>query len=203
MTLVDTPSARHMPEIHRWRVAGLLLAAGAGRRYGQPKALAHDGAWLRHAVEALRDGGCAPLRVVIGARADEVIKLLPDSGMAVVAEDWETGMAASLRAGLKALGQLREPRPDAALVHLVDLPDVTAAVVRRVAAFAAADAVARACYHGRPGHPVLLGRSHWDAVAQAARGDRGASGWLVGRADLRLAECGDLAHGVDVDTAPA
>jgi hypothetical protein len=37
-------------------VAGLLLAAGAGRRYGMPKALVDGGAWVRRAVATLTDG---------------------------------------------------------------------------------------------------------------------------------------------------
>ena len=73
--------------------------------------------------------------------------------------------AASLRAGLGALAG----RADAAVVTLVDLPDVRADVVRRVSTAAPARAtLARATYEGRPGHPVLLGRDHWAGVT----GDR-------------------------------
>ena len=176
-----------------------MLAAGTGRRYGMPKALAHDGLWLRRALDALYDGGCDPVRVVVGARAEEVTRLLPRPELAVVAADWHTGIAASLRAGLSTLAQL-SPELSAALVHLVDLPDVGAAVVRRIAAAANPDALARASYHGRPGHPVLLGRAHWAAVSQSVSGDRGAGLWLAGRGELSLIECGDLAHGRDVDT---
>jgi CTP:molybdopterin cytidylyltransferase MocA len=60
--------------------------------------------------------------------------------------------------------------------------------------------LARAAYAGRPGHPVLLGRAHWAGVAAAAVGDAGARGYLAGRADVRLVECGDLATPDDVDT---
>jgi len=179
--------------------AGLLLAAGAGRRYGLPKALAHGGEWLRRALAALVDGGCDPVRVVLGARADEAVELLPSPDLAVLAADWDAGMSASLRAGLAALVHL-VPQPRAVLVHLVDLPDVGADVVRRLAEHAAPGAVARAAYDGRPGHPVLIGRDHWAAVARTATGDRGARDWLAGRADLRLVECGDLARGRDHDT---
>lgn len=181
------------------RVAGLLLAAGAGRRYGQPKALVAGGEWLRHAVDALAAGGCDPVRVVFGARADEAAELLPSPGLAVVAEHWEAGISASLRAGLAVLTRL-DPRPEAAVVHLVDLPDVGPEVVRRLVELAAPGAVARATYRGRPGHPVLLGRDHWAAVAEAASGDRGAKQWLAGRPDLREVECADLATGQDHDT---
>ena len=182
--------------------AGLLLAAGGGTRYGMPKALAHDGAWLLGALAALRDGGCDPVRVILGARADEAMELLPEPNIAVVAVDWASGMAASLRAGLAALTAVPGAVPsEAALVHLVDLPDVGAPVIRRVAALAAPGVVARAAYHGRPGHPVLLGRDHWAAVAGAANGDHGARDWLAGRADLVTVECGDLALGHDRDTS--
>lgn len=189
-----------------------MLAAGAGRRYGGPKALAHGGAWLRDSLAVLRDGGCEPVRVVLGAGADEAVALLPDPAMAVIAADWDRGMSASLRAGLAALTTLAADC-DAALVHLVDLPDVGADVIRRVATLAGAGAgagaraaggpgvVARATYLGRPGHPVLLGRDHWPAITAIATGDHGARDWLATRADLVTVECGDLARGHDRDTS--
>ncbi|MEV4053992.1 nucleotidyltransferase family protein [Amycolatopsis sp. NPDC049688] len=180
-------------------VAGLLLAAGAGRRFGGPKALAElDGEPLvLRALRTLTAAGCRPVRVVVGAAADQVRALLPDPSQAVAAEDWATGMGASLRAGLAALAD--DPEPVAALVHLVDLPWVGSDVLTRVAAHAAGDTVARAAYHGTPGHPVLLGRRWWPEIAETARGDRGARDWLATREDLALVECGDLGSGRDVD----
>lgn len=196
------------------RVAGLLLAAGAGRRYGMPKALVGDGAWLRGSVGVLVEAGCAPVVVVLGAAAERAAPLVPAGAGVVVAEDWSEGMGASLRAGLGALGAANGTFPasdavngtftatsevTAALVHLVDLPDVGADVVLRVAALAARGVVARASYRGRAGHPVLLGRDHWPEIAGGALGDRGARDWLAGRADLTLVDCTDLASGIDVD----
>ena len=179
------------------RCAGLLLAAGAGRRFGRPKALVElEGEPLvRRALRVLADGGCAPIRVVLGAEAEDACALLPDPAVAVLAEDWETGMGASLRAGLRAL-----PAADAVLVHLVDLPNVDARVIARLAALASPDVVARAAYDGVPGHPVLFGQRWWPQVAESARGDRGARDWLSTRTDLRLVECADLGSGFDVDT---
>lgn len=181
------------------RVAGLLLAAGAGRRFGGPKALAAlDGEPLvRRALRIMEEAGCTPIRVVVGAAADEVRALLPDPGMAVVAEDWATGMGASLRAGLAELDRIEGPV--AALVHLVDLPWVGPEILTRVATNATADTVARAAYEGTPGHPVLLGRTWWPEIAKTAEGDRGARDWLATRKDLRLIECADLGNGRDVD----
>ena len=182
-------------------VAGLLLAAGAGRRFGRPKALVDlDGEpLLIRALRTLADSGCAPVRVVLGAQADEARALLPDPSIAVYAEDWATGMGASLRAGLQAVHELAA---DAVLVHLVDLPWVGPDVLSRIREAAAPDVVARASYKGVPGHPVLLGRRWWTEVGDTARGDRGARDWLATREDLLLIECGDLGSGRDVD-APA
>ncbi|MET8994201.1 nucleotidyltransferase family protein [Amycolatopsis sp. NPDC004169] len=178
-------------------VAGLLLAAGAGRRFGGPKALVQvDGEPLvLRALRTLTAAGCSPVRVVVGAAAEQVRSLLPDPALAVTADDWASGMGASLRAGLTALGS----GPVAALVHLVDLPWVGPDILTRVAAHAAPDTVARAAYEGVPGHPVLLGRRWWADVAGSAQGDRGARDWLATREDLTLVECGDLGSGRDVD----
>jgi CTP:molybdopterin cytidylyltransferase MocA len=82
----------------------------------------------------------------------------------------------------------------------VDLPDVTAEVVRRVVAAATGPAdLVRATYAGRPGHPVLLGKDHWTGVQGTVAGDTGARDYLAAY-DVTLVECGDLATGRDVDT---
>jgi CTP:molybdopterin cytidylyltransferase MocA len=168
---------------------------------GGPKALVElDGELLvGRALRVLADGGCSPLVVVLGASAAEVAEVVPPGVQITVADDWAEGMGASLRAGLAALEALT-PVPDAALVHLVDLPGVTAAAVARIAARADADVLVRAAYGGRPAHPVLIGRSHWPGVRAGAVGDAGARGYLAGHPDLALVECGDLADPDDVDT---
>lgn len=180
-------------------IAGLLLAAGAGRRYGMPKALVEDGAWLRRSVATLTEGGCGSVLVVLGASAEEAAKLVPGGADTVVATDWAEGMGASLRTGLATLLSTADPGVRAALVHLVDLPDVDARVVRRLAELASPDVVARAGFASQPGHPVLLGRAHWADIVASASGDRGARDWLAGRSDLTVVDCSDLASGVDVD----
>jgi CTP:molybdopterin cytidylyltransferase MocA len=168
---------------------------------GRPKALVElDGEPLvRRALRVLADGGCDPLVVVLGAAADDVRTVLPPGVQAVVAADWAEGMGASLRAGITALEQATPP-PAAALVHLVDLPGVTAAAVARLAGHASPAALARAAYTGVPAHPVLLGREHWAGVRAAAIGDAGARRYLAGHPALTLVECGDVADPDDVDT---
>lgn len=174
---------------------------------GTPKALVHDDdgtSWLRRSVAVLREGGCAEVVVVLGAAADEARLLVPGERV-VEAADWAEGMGASLRAGLRHLvGTDEAGSPEAVVVSLVDLPDVGAEVVARLLADPAgaargAQALARAAYDGVPGHPVLLGRAHWEGVVAAASGDRGARDYLAAR-PVALVECGDLATGADRDS---
>ncbi|WP_210439874.1 nucleotidyltransferase family protein [Nocardioides xinjiangensis] len=179
-------------------VAGLLLAAGSGERFGGPKALARDDdgtSWLLRSVQALRP--CAEVVVVLGAEAERAAALLPMSVSRIRADDWAEGMGASLSAGLTALAGTRH---DAALVSLVDLPDVGGDVVARLVGTSRGSAdLARAAYDGMPGHPVLIGRDHWTGVVATATGDRGARDYLA-QHEVALVECGDLASGADVDT---
>jgi CTP:molybdopterin cytidylyltransferase MocA len=172
--------------------AGVLLAAGAGTRYGMPKVLADDGRWLRACVTALADGGCDDVVVVLGAAVVDV----PAPARAVIAEDWELGLSASVRAGMTAV--------DAAFVvlHTVDTPDIGADAVRRVldAARSSASGLARARYGDRPGHPVVVARRHWRDLLDGLRGDEGARPFLAGRVDVIAVDCADLASGRDIDS---
>lgn len=183
-------------------VAGLVLAAGGGRRLGgRPKALlAFRGRPLvEHAVGVLREGGCGPLLVVLGAAREQVLATAELDGCRAVANpDWAEGMGSSLRAGLAAL----PPHCTAVLVSLVDTPGVTpAAVARLLAAQREGAALAAAGYHGRRGHPVLIGAEHFAEAAAGARGDAGARALLAAhRSELRLVECADVAVPDDLDT---
>jgi nicotine blue oxidoreductase len=180
-------------------VAGIVLAAGAGTRFGGPKALVRlDGERLvDRAVATLRRGGCAPVVVVQGAAA------LDDVDATVVPNpDWATGMGSSLRVALRHLaGEAAATGVAAAVVLLVDTPWVGAgAVARLVAASAGGCPAAQATYAGRPGHPVLLARGSWDAVAADAVGDRGARGWLRAHREVVLdVPCDGTGDPRDVD----
>lgn len=179
-------------------VAGLLLAAGSGRRFGSPKALvAFEGELLvERGRRLLADGGCDPVLVVIGAQADDV---RPHAGDCVVADDWATGMGASLGAGLRAL---ESTAAQAVVVALVDQPRVSAEAVRRLrAAYDAGAEAAVATYDGEQRNPVLLARSTWPEVAMAAVGDVGARPWLRAHPDRVVdVACDDTGSAHDVDT---
>lgn len=187
-------------------VAGLLLAAGGGRRLGgRPKALlTHRGRPLvEHAIEVLRAAGCAPVHVVLGARADAVRARADLSGCVVTENrEWERGMGSSLRAGLASLaGSGADVR--AVLVSLVDQPGIGAAAARRVVeAYRGTSSLVAAGYDGVRGHPVLFGADHWAGIAESATGDRGARAYLRAHQDaVTLVECGDVARPFDIDTA--
>lgn len=188
-----------MPPEPADHVSGLVLAAGAGRRFGGPKALARTPAgapWVALAVRALIDGGCRDVTVVLGASADEARALVPAAARTVRADDWAEGMSASLRAGLQAVAG----GPGvAAVVIPVDTPDLLPTAVARVARRARPDALAQVTYDGQPGHPVLLGRAHWTPLSRSLRGDIGARPYLIAQG-AELIECGDLWTGADVDT---
>jgi CTP:molybdopterin cytidylyltransferase MocA len=177
--------------------AGLVLAAGAGRRYGMPKALVrHEGRLLvQRAVSTLHEAGCAHVTVVLGAAAEQVRTAAPDLPATVLNPDWATGMGSSLRAGLAAL---ESTDADAALILLVDMPGVSAEAVRRILAHAGPGALVMGGYGDRRGHPVLLGRDHWAGVAATATGDRGARDYLRANA-VRVVPVADVADDTDID----
>ncbi|MGW4546360.1 nucleotidyltransferase family protein [Streptomyces violaceorubidus] len=185
------------------RVAGLLLAAGGGRRLGgRPKALLeHRGHPLvEHAVGALRAAGCARVHVVLGARAEDVrARAALDGCVLVDNPDWERGMGSSLRAGLDSLAGTGTR---AALVCLVDQPGIgTQALARVRAGYRDETSLVSAAYAGVRGHPVLLGAAHWAGIAATATGDRGARAYLgEHEAEIALVECGDVARPYDIDT---
>ena len=173
----------------------MLLAAGEGSRFGQPKALVElDGQTLaERGVNTLLAGGADPIFVVTGAAPVDL------GGIhTVYNQHWRTGMGSSLRAALRAL----PPDVDAVVVALADQPLVGAeAVARLIAAYLAGATVAVAAYEGKPRNPVLLAREHWPEVIATATGDRGARAFLRARPDLvTLIECGDTGRPDDIDT---
>jgi CTP:molybdopterin cytidylyltransferase MocA len=200
------PTVRVRLDVVRTTVAGVLLAAGEGSRFGQPKALVEfSGQTLaERGVNLLRAGGADPILVVTGAASIEL------SGTRIVYNPaWRTGMGSSLRAALQALIDADSVAgPDArldigaAVVALADQPLVgPQAVTRLIAAYRGGSGVAVAAYDGRPRNPVLLAREHWPEVIATATGDQGARAFLRARPDLvTLVECGDTGRPDDIDT---
>jgi molybdenum cofactor cytidylyltransferase len=185
----------------RSQVAGVLLAAGTGSRFGDANKLLAtlDGEPLvRHAARTLLDAGLDPVVAVVGHEGDRVAGALDGVGVRVVENDaYREGQATSVRAGVEALG----PDVDAVVFALGDMPRVDPASVRalvdvyeesRWTALAAAVA-------GERGNPVLFDRTHFDALV-AVSGDRGGRHVLRRGDRSALVETGDPGVRRDVDT---
>lgn len=182
--------------------SALVLAAGAGRRFGGGKLLASlDGApVIRRTLEAVLTAGFDEVVVCTGADHATVADALQGAACRIVpVTDWEEGMAASLRTGLAALG---EPGKGA-FVFLGDMPLVPVHLIAALAHMAEqAGYAARPRVDGRLGHPVAFTAAALPDLARLT-GDRGAASLLKGRS-AGVAYCDTDAVGavLDID-APA
>jgi CTP:molybdopterin cytidylyltransferase MocA len=177
-------------------ICGLVLAAGAGARFGErSKLLAElDGRpLLEHAIAA--QCGVTELErvaVVLGAFAEDILARVDFMrSEPVVCERWDEGQALSLRRGIEYLTESPDVRK--VIVTLGDQPRMTAELIAR---FLGEPPGTRAVYDGRPGHPVVLGPVQMRALA-GLRGDHGAREILQGGPTI---ECGSLSAARDVDT---
>ena len=154
------------------RVAGLVLAGGASRRFGGGKLLhrLNDRTLIEAALEAPLHAGLSEVVVVTGAYHAELAPLLERLAVRVVHNpDWPEGMSTSLRAGVALLAEA-----DAVVVCLADQPDLPADVIaalvqtyRQSGAKIVAPSVA-----GVRKNPVLFDRSLF-ADLLGVQGDEG------------------------------
>jgi len=169
-------------------IAAVVLAAGEASRLGRPKQLvAYRGrSLIRGAVEAALGGGCSPVVVVLGARAEQVRREIePRDVRVVVNSAWREGMAASVRAGIAELAAADEV--EAVVLTGCDQPHLSAEVFRRLLeAYRGREdpaASMAACeYAGTLGAPALFARVEFGRLL-SLEGDRGAR-------DLLRAEAG-------------
>ncbi|MBV9802402.1 MAG: nucleotidyltransferase family protein [Solirubrobacterales bacterium] len=176
-------------------ICGLVLAAGAGTRFGERSKLLAElegRPLLEHAVAAQ----CAVTElekvvVVLGAAAEEILGRVDFQRAAtVVCSRWQEGQAYSLRCGVEHLTSAGEV--SRVIVTLGDQPRVSPELIAR---FVGEPPGTRAVYGGVPGHPVVLGPVQLRAIG-GLRGDLGARGLVQGGATI---ECGSSAVR-DVDT---
>jgi len=182
------------------RVAGILLAAGQGARFGRHKLLAPlaDGAPLaltaaRHLRAALED------EVLVVVRPDDDLlagQLASEGFRLIVNNDAAHGMGTSLACGVRAAAGA-----DGWLIALADMPAIRPGTIRRVAAALVQGALLAAPFHaGRRGHPVGFSSRFRDELAALA-GDGGARE-LLSRYSTQLTriEADDAGILLDIDT---
>lgn len=182
-------------------VSAVVLAAGAGSRFGGGKLLApFAGKTLIEAtLDGLRNAPVDEIIIVLGNQSEELRSVCEPYGVRVVENSrWEEGMSTSVRAGLAAT----EPETQAVVFLLADQPLVgSEAVVRLVNAFECGSDVAAATYGGAPRNPVLFSREVWPLVERELSGDEGARKFIRRHPELVVEiPCGDVADPADVDT---
>lgn len=185
------------------RVHALVLAAGAGTRFGGGKLLAmmRGRPLVAHALEAALAAQATGVTLVVGADAAAVAAVGREAAdarpLAVVeAADWRVGLSASLKAGIASLPS----EAGAAIVFLGDMPDVPHDLAARlVEAWRNGAEAAVPVFGARRGNPALLSRTLFDAVA-GLEGDRGAGALLDGLGDrLARVETDDAGVLFDID----
>lgn len=181
-------------------IAGVVLAAGAGRRFGGPKQLADLGGrpMLERVLAAMTAAPLDRVFVVLGAEAEAIVTRVDLRGAeAVICEDWEAGLSASLRTGVACADAIGA---ESVVVVLGDQPMISADSIAKTIAARGGVAAVRANYGGTPGHPVVLERELFAKVG-GLRGDAGARALLTG-VPVREVDCDGLGSPVDVDTPP-
>jgi molybdenum cofactor cytidylyltransferase len=190
------------------RIAGVILAAGDSTRMGRPKLLLPlgDRPLLQHVLDAAAGSCLAEIVLVLGADAEAIARAIrmPVKPPTRIARpgDPSSGQSGSLRAGLAAV----DPTAVAIAVLVGDQPEVTAAVIDRVAGalLAGGGPVARPVYRTSagtivPGHPVCIARTVWPALA-ALGGDEGARALFRAHPDWLVEVPIDGEPPADVDT---
>ncbi|MFI5262347.1 MAG: NTP transferase domain-containing protein [Candidatus Limnocylindrales bacterium] len=163
-------------------VAAVVLAAGAGSRFGGGKLLAslEGRPILQHVLDALAAAGLTNVVVVLGDDAEAMETALHwRSARRVRNPDPARGLASSLQVGLAAAEEGSGASRDAALIVLGDQPELRAEAIEAIlSAGDGTHAIVPRYEHDRGRNPVLLPAGLW-RVARGLSGDQGLGAWLV------------------------
>lgn len=183
--------------MHGW--SALILAGGAGRRFGGGKLLADlaGAPVIRRVAESVAAAGFADVLVVTGAEDARIRTALDGVACRILhAADWGEGMAATLRAGLD--GVASDTR--GVCVFLGDMPLVPVELCASlITAAEQAGFAARPRCEGLPGHPVAFTRAAFADLTQL-KGDQGAAAVLRARTDVAYVATAERGALIDIDS---
>jgi nicotine blue oxidoreductase len=179
-------------------VAGVVLAAGGGRRFTESGGDGHkllaelDGVpVVVRALQAVQAAGLDEVVLVHGAV--DLTAVVPPDVVLLHNPAWEDGIATSLHLAVR---HAADAGHEAVVVGLGDQPGVTPAAWREVAGAPSEPPIAVATYDGRRGNPVRLATAVWPLLP--AGGDEGARALMRGRPELvREVPCTGRAWDVD------
>ncbi|WP_414041438.1 NTP transferase domain-containing protein [Acidithiobacillus sp. M4-SHS-6] len=180
-------------------IAGVLLAAGASRRFGAAKLLhpLADGTPMALASARALMGGVDWMIAVIRPEDEALARLFADHDVPVLpCPESAQGMGRSIACGVRASAEA-----DAWIIALADMPFIQKGTIHGVAELLRDGAlVAAPLYAGRQGHPVGFSRSLGSALGKL-EGDAGARDIVARHLDeLRLYPCSDPGVHRDIDT---
>ena len=180
----------------------VILAGGESSRLGSPKQLLvyRNKTLLRHAVLTALEANCGPVMVVTGANFSAVEKELIELPVEIVHNnDWQEGMASTLRKGLSAM-LLNHPETDGIIFMVCDQPFVTKShllcLIDRHRQ--KGKPIAASCYNGQAGTPAFFHQSYFKRLMEL-KGDKGARTLIAGQPeDVERVEFEQGA--IDIDT---
>jgi CTP:molybdopterin cytidylyltransferase MocA len=179
-------------------VGAILLAAGSARRMGDDKLSMDIGSrpLVAHALQSLCGAALVGVLAAVPPGSPLMQHLLAHATPVEVADHAE-GMGRSLATAAACI----PAHWDAVVVALGDMPFVRSETIDRLIGLATPDAIVRPRHEGRPGNPVLWGRSYFAALA-GLRGDEGGRSLLRDR-EPTFVDCDDPGVLFDVDTPEA
>jgi molybdenum cofactor cytidylyltransferase len=178
-------------------IPAIVLAAGASHRLGRPKQLVEfEGeTLLNRTLRMAREAAADPVIAVLGAYIEQIRQILPPQVKVVENSEWQSGMASSIRAGIRAL----DATDQGVLLLTCDQPRLTTHHLRALlAAFSSEPPVIAASrYSGKRGIPAAWPRSLFPSLA-ALEGDKGARA-ILAQPPCELIEVEFPGGDVDID----
>src|SRR6185437_9800019 len=179
----------------------IILAAGSSSRLGKPKQnLVFKGqTLLQRAIDAALNSACRPVIVVLGSDIETIRPTIADKPVQIVYnQEWNEGMASSIRAGVMHLQKV-DPNADSVILMLCDQPFVSDIVLNQLIQSKSEKTIVACGYNETTGVPALFDKFYFDELLVLS-GQEGAKKLLLKHRDAVKTVPFDLGS-IDIDTA--